>query len=82
MEQNVFFKQMMDFQKTAFDNSFKTMETFQEQGEKMMNMFIDQSPWIPEEGKNTISELMKAYKQGCEEFKEAVDKSFSNVQDY
>jgi polyhydroxyalkanoate synthesis regulator phasin len=82
MEQKALFKQMIDYQKTTFDNSFKTMTALQEQGEKMVNMFMGQAPWLPEEGKKAISEWIKAYKQGREQFKEAVDKSFAKVQDY
>jgi len=82
MEQKVLFKQMIDFQKTTFDNSFKAMTTLQEQGEKMVSMFLEQSPWLPEEGRKTITDWIQAYKKGREDFKNMVDANFVKVQEY
>ena len=39
MEPNVMLKQMLDFNKTAFDNSFAAMLTVQEQNAKMVHLF-------------------------------------------
>lgn len=82
MDQKALFKQMIDFQKTTFDNSFKAMSTLQEQGEKMVNMFLEQATWLPEEGKNAVSNWISAYKKGREDFKNAVESNFDKVQDY
>ncbi len=82
MDQKQLFKQVIDFQKTTFDNSFKAMSTLQEQGEKMIDMFLEQSPWLPEEGRKSVTEWLKAYKKGREEFKVIVEKNFDKVQAY
>ncbi len=82
MDQKAMFKQMIDFQKNTFDNSFKAMSTLQEQGEKMVSMFLEQAPWLPPEGKKAVVEWIKAYNKGREDFKQAVDENFSKVQDY
>jgi len=82
MDQKQLFKQVIDFQKTTFDNSFKAMSTLQEQGEKMINMFLEQSPWLPEDGRKSVTEWLKAYKKGREEFKAIVEKNFDKVQTY
>jgi hypothetical protein len=82
MDQKAMFKQMIDFQKNTFDNSFKAMSTLQEQGEKMVNMFLEQAPWLPAEGKKAVEEWIKAYIKGREDFKKAVDENFSKVQEY
>jgi hypothetical protein len=82
MEQTKLFKQMIDFQKTTFDNSFKAMTTLQEQGEKMINIFLEQSPWLPDEGRKTITEWIHAYKKGREDFKNMVEDNFQKVQDF
>lgn len=82
MDQKMLFKQMIDFQKNTFDNSFKAMTTLQEQGEKMVSMFLEQSPWLPDEGRKAVTNWIKAYKKGREDFKSAVDKNFSQVQKY
>ncbi len=82
MEQKAMFKQMIDFQKNTFDNSFKAMSTLQEQGEKMVNMFLDQAPWLPPEGKKAVEEWIKAYNKGREDFRKSVDENFGKVQEY
>ena len=51
MDQNQIFKQMLDFNKATFDNSFNAMVMVLEQTEKMINAMMDQATWLPEEGK-------------------------------
>ncbi|MDM8525387.1 hypothetical protein QUF80_18630 [Desulfococcaceae bacterium HSG8] len=82
MDQKKLFKQMIDFQKATFDNSFKAMATLQEQGEKMVSMFLDQSPWLPADGKKAVTEWIEAYKKGRDDFKNTVEDNFSKVEDY
>ena len=76
------FKQMITFNKTAFDNSFNALVTLQEQTEKMVNAFLDQATWLPEEGKKVTLDWIKAYKKGCEDFKKVVDENFKRVEDF
>ncbi len=82
MDQKMLFKQMIDFQKATFDNSFKAMATLQEQGEKMVDMFLQQAPWLPAEGKTAINEWIGTYRQGRDNFKNSVETNFSKVQEY
>jgi len=82
MESMRFAKQMMDFYKTTFDNSFNAMVMLQEQTERMVSSFMDQANWLPDEGKNILNEWVRTYKKGREEFKTSVDENFKKVQDY
>jgi hypothetical protein len=82
MDQQKMFKQMMEFQKATFDNSFNAMSKLQEQGEMMVQTFIDQSPWLPEEGKKAIKDWIKAYQKGREDFKKTVDTNYQKVEDF
>ncbi|MDM8515354.1 hypothetical protein QUF76_04085 [Desulfobacterales bacterium HSG16] len=82
MDQKQLFKQMIDFQKTTFDNSFKAMSTLQEQGEKMVNMFVEQAPWLPADGKQAITTWIDTYKKGRETFLDTVEKNFERVEEY
>ena len=82
MDQNQIFKQMIDFNKATFDNSFSAMVMVQEQTEKMVNSFLGQATWLPEEGKKAINDWIGAYKSGCEDFKKAVDDNFKKVEDF
>ena len=81
MEPGKISKQMIDFQKTTFDNTFNAMVSLQEQTEKMVNTIMDQSPWLPEEGKKVINEWVGAYKKGCNDFKKFVDENFKKVEE-
>jgi polyhydroxyalkanoate synthesis regulator phasin len=75
-------KQMIDFNKATFDNTFNAMVLLQEQTEKMLNTFMEQAPLLPEEGKKMLSEWVQSFKKGREEFKKTVDESFSKVEAY
>ncbi|MDQ1336692.1 MAG: hypothetical protein QG552_3642 [Thermodesulfobacteriota bacterium] len=82
MDQSHIFKQMIDFNKSTFDNSFNAMGMLQEQTEKMANTILEQATWLPEEGKKVINEWVSSYKKGCEDFKKAVDENFKKVEDF
>ena len=75
-------KQVIDFNKKAFDNSFHAMSSLQDQVERVINMFLEQSPWFPEEGRKAVSEWVKAYRKGREDFKETVDNNYKKVEDF
>ncbi len=77
-----FGKQMMDFYKAAFDNTFKAMTMLQDQNEQMVAMFLQQATWLPEQGKKPINDWVQAMKKGREQFKKAVDDGFSKVEDF
>ena len=80
MEPKQIAKQMIDFNKTAFDNSFEAMAVIQEQTEKMVVSLMEQSALFPEEGKKLINDWIKTYKKGREEFKAAADENFKKVE--
>ena len=82
MDQKMIMKQMIDFNKATFDNSFNAMVMLQGQTEKMVNTFIGQATWLPEEGKKVINEWIKAYGKGSEDFKNAVEENFKKVEDF
>ncbi len=81
-EPNQMLKQMLDFNKTAFDNSFKAMSTIADQNEKMMNTFLAQANWLPEEGRKVIQEWVDAYRKGCQDFKKTADENYKKVADF
>ena len=73
-------KQMIAFNKTAFDNNFNAMKTLHDQMERVINKFWEKTPMFPEEGKKAVAEWMKAYKKGCEDYKKIVDENFKKVE--
>ncbi len=76
-------KQIIDFQKATFNNSFSAISMLQDQAEKATNMFLESSLWpVPEEGKKILTEWIQAFKKGREEFKKALDESFLKMEDF
>ena len=73
-------KQMIDFNKTAFDNSFEAMAVLQDQIEKMVNTAMEQNTMIPAEGKKAVADWIKSYKKGRDDFKSAADERFKKVE--
>ena len=82
MDQKQVFKQMIAFNRTAFDGSFAALVTFQEQADRMTSTMLEQATWLPEEGRKAISDWAEACKKGREEFKKRVDESFQKVEAY
>ena len=82
MEQGKITKQMIEFHKTTFDNTFNAMTILQEQTEKMVNMFLEQAPQLPVEGKEAVNEWLKTYKKGREAYKANVNESYKKVEDF
>lgn len=82
MENKQIAKQMIQFNKTAFDNSFSAMAMVYQQNEKMVDTFLGQASWMPEEGKKAIKDWITAYNTGCDDFKKLVDDSYAKVEAY
>lgn len=82
MEQGKVAKQMIDFHKATFDNTFNTISILQEQTVSMVNLFLKQSNWLPDEGRKVINEWVKSYKTGLSGLKTSADDSFEKVEDF
>ena len=82
MDQKDMIKQMINFNRSAFENTFNAMTLLQDQMEKMSMSFMEQATWLPEEGKKLIDEWVSTYKKSRDEFKKEVDQSFSKVEAY
>ncbi len=75
-------KQMIEFNKATFDNTFNAMVLVQEQMERTVNTFLEQAAWLPDEGKKVLNEWVANYKKGREEFKKNVDENYKKVEAY
>jgi hypothetical protein len=75
-------KQMIEFYKTTFDNSFSAMMMLQEQMERMSSMYWGQMMNLPDEAKKGLAEWTKSYKKNCEDFKKVVDDSFKKLDSF
>jgi hypothetical protein len=82
MDQKKLFKQMLDFNKSAFENSFNAMVMLQEQTERAGGTILDQATWLPEEGRKAVQDWIDAFKKGREEYKAMVDENYKRVAAY
>ena len=79
MEQKEILKQMIDFNKIAFDNTFNIMNLLQEQWERMTGVFVEQSAWPPQGGE-ILSEWASAYKKWHQDCKKALADNFKRLE--
>ena len=80
MEQFDAIKQMVQFNKNAFDQGYNAMEMLRNQNEKMTNSLLDQATWLPEEGKKAVNEWMQLYKKGCDDLEKTADQHYKNAE--
>ena len=79
MDQASMLKQMLQFNKTAFDNTYNALEMGREQNDKMINSFLEQANYIPEESKTAIRQWLESYKKGCQDLKTMMDQGYEQV---
>jgi len=82
MDQKAVVKQMIDFHKSTFNNSYNAMVMLQDQSEKMLDNFFSQANWVPQDFRKIIGEWVTTYKRGRDEFKKSVDDNFKRVEEY
>lgn len=82
MDHSVFFKEMINFNKLAFDNSFKAMTLLQEQTEQISSQLLEKAVWLPEDGKKAVNEWAQTFKKGRDQYKEAMDQNFAKLQQF
>jgi hypothetical protein len=81
MDQKIILKQMIDFHKSAFMNSYNAMVMFQDQTEKMLDAFLGQANLVSPDFKKVMAELVATCKKGRDEFKKAVDENFKRLEE-
>jgi len=82
MHSMMMIKQILSFNKKAFDDSFKAVIVVGEHSEKMLRDFWEKSTLFPDQGKNVFGDWVDTYKKGLDDFKANVDSRFKLVEDY
>lgn len=80
MDQKQIVKQMLNFNKSSFNNAFNALAMAQEQTETMGKSFIEQAAWLPAEGKKAVQDWLDACKKGREEYKKLIDDAYKKVE--
>jgi len=80
MDQSQVLKQMVQFNKSAFDNTFSALEMATDQNSRMITAFLEQAAWMPEDGKKTIRQWLDQYKKGCTDLKSMMNETYKRVE--
>jgi hypothetical protein len=79
MQTNETLRKMIDFNKAAYETTFKNMKLAQEQMEKAIHHYIDQSPGMSEEGKKAAKDWASMYKMGFDDVKTLIDDHYRKI---
>ena len=82
MEPKLIAKQMIDFNKTAFDNAFDTISIFLYYSEKAVKFFWEKARFISPEGDKMITDWMEISQKSRKDFKESIDHSFDEFEHF
>lgn len=82
MDNKLMIKQIVDFNQSAFDNTFNAMVIWQDQAERGWHALREQAAWAPGEGQALVDEWADACKKGRSELKETVTQSFKKAYDF
>jgi len=82
MDPQLMTKSILQFNKSLFDSTFKTISIFQEQSERMITSFVDKAAWLPEDGKTVIHNWLSTHKKLRDEIKAAADDKYETITDY
>lgn len=82
MEYTEITKQVIDFQKMSFSNWYNAVAMVQDQTTSAMDMVLNQSTWVPEEGRKAVQGWLDACEQERNRFKAYVDEGFTSMEKY
>ena len=72
-------KQMIDLQRLSVEGMINNMIILWDQTGNMLNSFMDQAAWVPDEGKKALREWVDSNKRGCESLKSAVSNGYNSL---
>ena len=82
MDQKQMMKQIIEFNKTSFNNTYEAILMLNEQAEKVTESLISAQPSFLPENKKVLDEWANAYKKGCIELKDTVNSNFDKLEEY
>ena len=74
--------QVLDFQKSTFNNTYNTLMKIQEQSEKIADSLMKDNATIPAEGRKILDEWKLVFKKGQSEIKKSIDEGFSKAETF
>ncbi len=77
-----FAKQLLDLQKTTFDQSYNVMLAMQDQSEKLMLNALEQAAWIPDESKMVAKGWINTLKKNEGDCKRMIDDYYASIENF
>ena len=82
MDHNKITKQLLEMNKTAFDNTFSSMTILQDNSERIFFRFVEKNPLFTDNSRNAATEYIQASRKRRTDLKSHLDESFAQVADY
>ncbi len=73
-------KQMIDFQKSTFNNWYDAVAMMQDQAASATETLMNQSGLVPEESSKTLDQWMALFKTNRTNFKKQIDANFKQAE--
>ena len=80
MENTELIREVVNTNRTLFDQAFNAGVAIQNETEKAVNTFLNNAGWVNKDAKNYISNLSDVYKQERDKLKGLVDEGFNNAE--
>lgn len=80
MEAEKLAKQMIGFQKTAFNHTFEIVTAVREQSEKITCSWCEKNGILPDQSKKVMLEWGQFIKKSLEEYKKVVNDGFNSIE--
>ncbi len=80
MEADKLAKQMIGFQKTAFNHTFDIVMAVRDQSEKITCSWCEKSGILPDQSKKVMLEWCQVIKQSLGEYKKVINDGFNTIE--
>lgn len=75
-------KQTVQSGRSAFETNFTAAQSLQEQAEKMVSSWLDQSPWFNQEARSALDRWTETCRDGQKQAKTAIDTNFNTLESF
>jgi len=82
MEYNQMAKKVIDFQRISFENWYNSVSLLQDQAASSMNMILDQTRWVQEDGRQPLQNWINLFQQERDRFKNYVAQGFDDFEKF
>ncbi len=82
MNANEITKQVIDFQKGAFSSWYDALSIMQDQAATAVNTLLNQTSWVPDEGRRAVSTWVSTCRIERNRFKDYVEESLSGLEKF